>query len=743
MILTSVSTRMLPDTSTRTACALSMLLAACGSDNAPSSAEPPTSLPSPSPVFPVATPPSPPRNDCVAPPSAAGGGELVLRPWLDDAFERPVAMVQPPHEETVWYVVEQRGSIHRVDVDGDAKRISLALDWRDVVVDPVATDSAETGLLGLAFHPDHPDDRRVFVYATLAADEPGECPRVAIAELDDLGGVFDPTPRRLLLEHETNCVFRPDGTFQSGHNAGTIHFDPRDGTLVAGIGDLSRERLASDPESIEGTLLRLDVDAPEGPQGRPGVYVPSEVVAFGLRNPWKWSFDRASGEIWLGDVGLTRWEEIDRIEPGASYGWPSYEGSTCRRDECEDGDHRPPVFEYDHGTGCSVVGGYVYRGARMPDLRGTYVFGDWCAGLIFALRPSEDGFVSEILANYEEPVVSFAESHAGELFVIDYNGSIDEIVDYRSADRDDVPRLLSETGCTADTSAEEPSPALVPFDINVPFWSDGATKRRWISIPPGARIHVAEDGDLFFPPGSVLMKEFRVDGDLVETRLLMHHATDGWRGYAYAWNGDDAELVPPEGAAHPTSRGRSWQIPARLECPACHTARAGFTLGPELAQLDRPMIDATGRTTSQLSHWIELGLLDATAVENARPPDLPPAEERPNTEAAARAYLHVNCAPCHRPGARTYFPRMDLRATTSLAEAGICATAPTRHFAGTDMALLSPGEPERSVLKVRAGASDDLRMPPLASEVVDTEAVDLLDLWIRTLASCPGSEDTE
>lgn len=727
-----------------------LLTLGCGSgDPTPNATPPPlqtptapTLTPAPRPTLAVPTPTATAGTACLAPAEPARGGELRLEPWIGATFDRPVAMAQPPREDSVWYVVEQRGTIRRLEPDAGAPEGTVALDWRGIVVDPVATGSAETGLLGIAFHPDHPSDPRVFVYATLTAEEPGTCPRVAVAELLDLGGVFDPRPVRLLLEHETNCIHHDDGTFDSGHNAGTLHFDPADGSLVVGIGDLSRKDRAQDPTTIEGTLLRLDVDAPplEAATAFDGVYVPAEVIAYGLRNPWKWSFDRVTGEIWLGDVGLSSREEINRIEPEGNYGWPLREGELCSREPCAREDFVDPVHTYPHGSGCSVTGGYVYRGAALPALQGLYLFADWCSGLVWGLRRVDDDFVAVLLADLAAPIVSFAEGNDGELLVLDFGGRILRLRDFRWTDRAGFPDLLSETGCVQPDDPKEPAPGLVAYAVNVPFWSDGATKRRWLSVPTGERIHVEEDGDFTFPVGSVLVKEFLVDGAPVETRLLMNHERGGWQGYAYAWDGNDAVLVSPFGETQPLAGGGDWQIPGRRECSRCHTARAGHTLGLEVAQLDRAVLDERGGRTSQLDRLVEMDLLDAASLQRAAPQSFPDARDDisdAQLEAAARAYLHVNCAPCHRPGSATYFPTFDLRAAVPLAEAGLCDVEPSRFFPGQDVRLLSPASPDTSVLLARMEDPGDLRMPPLASRDIDGDAGALLRDWIASIESCP------
>ena len=204
--------------------------------------------------------------------------------------------------------------------------------------------------------------------------------------------------------------------------------------------------------------------------------------------------------------------------------------------------------------------------------------------------------------------------------------------------------------------------------MNAPLWSDGASKRRWMALPAGGKITVAADGDFQFPGGSTLVKEFSVGNTRIETRLFVRHADGDWAGYSYAWNPEqtDATLVGLTSAPlAKTVGGATWHHPSRCHCMACHTPEAGFTLGLEVAQLNRTFTYPDG-ARNQLTHLQQAGLL-AAPLPGA--PESLPALPAPDGGGAigprARAYLHANCSSCHRPNRR--FPDgIDLRFTTSL-----------------------------------------------------------------------------
>ena len=291
----------------------------------------------------------------------------------------------------------------------------------------------EQGLLGLAFHPDFAANGYVYVYYTRASD--GD---IIVARLtSNAARTFAPlTSEKLLLRIEHSA--------HANHNGGAMAFGP-DGYLYLGVGDGggAGDPLGSgqDKESLLGKILRIDVDGTgSGPYNNYAIPADNPFVgkagldsiwAYGLRNPWRIGFDRATGNLFIADVGQDRYEEVDR-EPastagGLNYGWNVMEGTHCypSGDSCNKSGKILPVAQYDHSLGCSITGGYVYRGSHR-DLQGQYVYGDFCSGRIWTMN--ETGTSETVRRDTGLAISSFGESEGGELFVTDLNGSLYRVI---------------------------------------------------------------------------------------------------------------------------------------------------------------------------------------------------------------------------------------------------------------------------------------------------------------------------
>lgn len=364
-------------------------------------------------------------------PVATAGSTIDARLELvADGLDAPVLVTPAPGDPSRLYVVEQPGRI-RVIRDG------VLLDEPFLDLGAEVTDGGEQGLLGLAFHPNFPFNGWFFVHYTDASGDT-RVERYSISDLD----VADPSSALEILS-----VAQPF----TNHNGGMLAFGP-DGMLYLGLGDGGGagdpQGHGQDPGTLLGSILRLDVTFPSGaapyaiPADNPFVDAPDarpEVWAFGLRNPWRFSFDRLTGDLWIGDVGQDRREEIS-FEPfetagGLNYGWSILEGSLCFRPAtgCSAAGTVLPIYEYGREDGCSVTGGYVYRGRAVPELEGRYVFGDFCSGWIrsFVLEGGRAVDVREYPAlAVEGGVASFGEDLDGELYVVVREGRI-----YRIAPR--------------------------------------------------------------------------------------------------------------------------------------------------------------------------------------------------------------------------------------------------------------------------------------------------------------------
>jgi uncharacterized repeat protein (TIGR03806 family) len=283
----------------------------------------------------------------------------------------------------------------------------------------------------------------------------------------------------------------------------------------------------------------------------------------------------------------------------------------------------------------------------------------------------------------------------------------------------------------------QPASGVIPYAPSAPFFSDDAVKTRWLALPDGQRIVVENDGDFTFPDGSVLMKNFRLGATLIETRLFMRHNDGTWAGYTYEWNAQGTDATRVIGGKSVTINGQVWDFPSEAQCLQCHTEAAGRTLGLEIGALNSDFGYPTGRTANQLTTLNSIGTLTPALTQSpaqlAAIPD--PAGAGP-LEQRARAWLHSNCAYCHRPGGPTP-ANLDLRFTTALNATSTCNVAPSLGDLGIANArLIAPGSAATSIVVNRANRRDSNGMPPLATHRVDTDGVALLTQWVNSLTGC-------
>jgi uncharacterized repeat protein (TIGR03806 family) len=635
--------------------------------------------------------------------------------------EAGIALTQRGDDNERWYLATQTGYVYTF-TNAEANP-SVFVDMRDALA-----EAPEAGLLGIAFHPQFASNGHVYLSYTTPG--PGAfVSRIARFQSDDGGLTIDRSTEFVILD-----VPQP----YTNHNGGDIHFGA-DGFLYIGFGDGGG---AEDPQgngqntdTLLGAMLRIDVDGGSPyaiPSDNPfaaGGGAP-EIFAWGLRNPWRFSFDRETGELWTGDVGQYAWEEVDRIRLGGNYGWNLKEGSHCFAADPCDAATLPglidPVAEYANPDDASVTGGYVYRGSAMPELIGRYIYADFYSGTIWAVVEGSEPDV--LLASSNHAFGAFGEGNDGELYGVDYSGGIWKLeLNLEAGNTSEPPTSLRDTGCVDPDDPSKPAVSALRYEINVPFWSDGADKERWLHLPGGAEqanIRVEADGDWSLPPGSIVVKMFRLGDRPIETRLLVHHDDGRWAGYTYAWNedGTDAELLR-EGQVRDFD-GQQWLYPSRAECMACHTNAAGTSLGLETAQLNRD---------DQLAALVERGWLTEVPIGDP----LPTTDGQASLDARARAYLHANCSHCHRPAGPSNTPG-NYRFESSAAQMGVCGVAPLAGDLGVPGALIvDPGNPGNSILSLRLHASGEPRMPQLGSLVHDDVGIALIDDWITSLVACP------
>jgi glucose/arabinose dehydrogenase len=339
-------------------------------------------------------------------------------------LEAPVFVANAGDGSGRLFVLEKPGTILALVGDQPSQ---VFLDIRD----RVGSTGSEQGLLGLAFHPQFAANGLLFAYYT------GRNGDTVISR-------FQANAERTAADPASEVVLLTQEQPAANHNGGMLAFGP-DGMLYAGLGDGGA---AGDPwgngqslATVLGKIIRLDVDGgdpyavpADNPfVGRDGAR--GEIWAYGLRNPWRFAFDRATGDLYIADVGQNQWEEVN-VQPasgpgGENYGWNIMEASNCfRSGTCDQAGLVLPVAEYDHSQGCSVTGGYVYRGEAQPTLQGAYFYGDYCSGRIWALSQDTSGqWRASMLLDTDSQISSFGETEEGEVLVVDYGGTVYRLVD--------------------------------------------------------------------------------------------------------------------------------------------------------------------------------------------------------------------------------------------------------------------------------------------------------------------------
>ena len=728
------------------------VLPAAPDSGTPVTGQPP---PAPAPRDPWPQPEQPPITKKRSFPlkTPALGGYALRSAFSSDEIILPNALVWPKAGARP-FELDRLGRVLELDVDS----ARVVLDFSSQVA-----LRSEDGALGLALHPEFGDGTGPKAYAFIwynAKGTPNHLQRLSRF-------TWDPASRTFLRASELMLVEEPE--LRPEHNAGHIQFGP-DGFLYFGNGDdinpANHQRL---DRALFAGIFRIDVDSrggtishppprqPEGghtqgyyiPNDNPFVGVPNameEFYALGFRNPYGFSFDRATGELWLADVGDTWREEVNLVLRGGNYEWPYREGELVRGTTPPSiGTSQPPKFFYTHaeqGDLTSVLGGYVYRGHVMPELTGLYIYSDWPSCRVWALKVGAPLVTRKALfENQRCDPTALAEDPEGELYLLQVGG-ISKLV------RDDtwarVPSYLSQTTLFDDTAALTPSSALVPYQINSPLWSDGAAKQRWISVPDGKQVTRAEDGSFEFPVGTLFVKQFDLPDSVVpqgrtrrlETRVLVVGEKNTY-GLSYRWNawGTDASLVydPADQVISDTSGGpeRTWHYPGFGQCWACHRPE-NRVLGFTARQLNRD---------NQLDALASRGVFAPATIATAPPGLSRPSDTTATLEQRATAYLAANCSGCHHPGAEYQGGEETWNALPGVALADRRLLGAQNHNGPVGTALnlrwaplIDPGHPENSFLLARMkSANPDLRMPPLARNLVDPDGVALIEAWIASM----------
>ncbi len=630
------------------------------------------------------------------------------------------------------------------------------------IADDRTTDEVQTILelkgiaYELAFHPNYEQNGYLFVGQNVVVDEEHRT-RVSRYTVDcEPPHAIDPESEVVIIEWPSN-----------GHNGGALDFGGEGMLYVTsgdGTSDSDTNLRGQDLTHLTAKVLRIDVDHPdEGrhysvPNDNPFVDRPGarpETWAYGLRNPWRMTYDDQLDQLWVGQNGQDLWESAMLIKKGANYGWSAYEGSyPFYLDRMGPDPLTPPTVEHHHSEARSLTGGVVYHGDRLPEIDGAYVYGDFSTGKIWAVK--HDG--TEVTWQEEIADTPFAISGFGldrdeNLIVIDHLTGFHELVPNEVDETTPpFPTKLSETGLYLSVADREPHPALISYSVNSPLWSDGAFKNRFIAVPGEETVPFTKGAAGWnFPDGTVLVKEFELEleaGNVesrqpIETRLMSKQQGE-WVGYSYVWNDDltDATLVHKAGmdrsfliqdeSVPGGVREQVWHYPSRAECMVCHSRAANYTLGLSGLQMNKEHQYRNGRTANQLTTLEHIGLFTEplpevpSAIEHLSDP----LDEAAPLETRVRSYLHSNCANCH-VNAGGGNAAINLAFGATLEAMKLVDVAPLQgdlEIVGSK--LITPGDPEHSILYQRISRRGTGQMPPLATNQVDQDAVKLIRDWI-------------
>ncbi len=651
-------------------------------------------------------------------------------------FNRPTSIEEVPGQNRL-LITEMSGKVFTFSKDPKTAK-------PDLLIDLVASLSKElTGrtvaLFDAEFHPKFTDNHQLF----LCYVHPDKGGHTRVSRFTLTAEV----PSK--VSSEEVMITWPSG----GHNGGCLEFG-KDGMLYISTGDGSGpnppDGLTSgqDVSDLLGSILRIDVDHKSGnklytvPSDNPFVENKAglpEIWAYGLRNPWKFGTDTLTGNIFAADNGWETWEMVHKIVRGGNCGWPVMEGRAALRSEVKPGPTPilPPVKDHHHSEANSVIGGPVYRGSKLP-LAGSFIYGDYITGTLWAIRPDKDNsYTHTTLCDTDLRIVAFTQGSGGDVYVLDYDltGQIYELIPSGLKDTTATfPRRLSETGLFKSLKTMEPAGGVVPYDVIVPRWLDGASGQRFVAVPGTGKVALSagQDKPAVYPEGTVFAKHLTLpQGDekepvRLETQIL-HFENGSWHPYSYLWDdaGQDAMLVESIGSSRPiqpaNAHARTWHVNAVNECKLCHNAESGNILGFVSNQL------------ANIETLANQGVIPPLEP-NSEPPErlINPHDPKNDLNSRARSYLHVNCSMCHQPGGNaivSFYLRRDMPFDKLNTHKGTGIGT----FGMRDAKIIVPSDPYRSVLMYRMSKLGYARMPYIGSRVVDSQGVALIEEWIRSL----------
>lgn len=713
-------------------------------------------------------------------------------------FSRPIAIRNVPGQTSHLFVVERNSGIERVNLTTNTRSTFLALKTHlDSTSNPqrrLATTS-ENGILSMAFHPNYKQNGFFYVfYSTNITSNSIEqlYQRVSRFQASGTPGSYD---LATTANPATEAPLISQRDEAGNHNGGDIHFGA-DGFLYISTGDeggggdeWNNARFID--KDFFSAVLRIDVDllpgslTPKAHTNQPsGAHIASavhagtyaipadnpfigatthhgsnintaklrtEIWACGLRNPWRMSFDTPTGRLFLADVGQGSREEVNIVTAGKDYGWSYREGNIAFTSG--PGGSTPPsgfnptspIHSYARSLGNSITGGVISRGARLAELAGKYLFADYGSGRVWALTENSGTWTSQQLfvEDAANNIAAFGtDPRNGDILYCMLNQGVIKRIVRTTAGGTPLPALLSQTGAFSNLTTLTPHPGIVAYQVNLPFWSDHADKKRWFSIPNAVpTMQWAEDGNWQFPDGQIWIKHFDIEtvsGNpaskrRLETRFLVKNSTGAY-GATYRWRPDqsDADLVAAAGLDEVLPSSQTWRFPSRSECMTCHTSAAGYALSFNTWQLNR---DGTfsGVTQNQLNALHQAGYLTSgTPPVSSLPRFVASDDETQSLEIRARSYLAANCAPCHQPGGGGG-GAWDVRPHVPTEDTGIIRGILSNPNGDPANRIIAPGDAIHSMALTRMQGGGGLnRMPPIGNRVTDSAGVELLTDWIET-----------